>query len=85
MDEFLEELIESCTEIPKDKRKEIQKLISINIRNSVRNCKYDIMTLLINQANKNATIYDAVVLINKLYEDEETQKKTNGSMGSKGK
>ena len=83
MDEFLKELIESSTEIPKEKRIQIQQLIEFKIRKSVRKCKNDIMTLLIDQANKNATIYEAVVLINQLYENEENEK-TNGGLGSEG-
>ena len=77
MDEFLKQLIESSTEISLEKRNQILQLIDWNIRKSVRSCKHDIMTKLIEQANNNSTIYDAVVQINKLYEDEEAEKKTN--------
>jgi hypothetical protein len=77
MDEFLKQLIESSTEISLEKRTQILQLIDWNIRKSIRSCKHDIMAKLIDQANKNSTIYDAVVQINKLYEDEETEKKTN--------
>lgn len=77
MDEFLKELIESSTEISLEKRNQILQLIDWNIRKSVRSCKHDIMTKLIEAANKNSTIYEAVVKINKLYENEETEKKTN--------
>jgi hypothetical protein len=40
------------------------------------------MAILVEYANKNLSIYDAVVKINQLYQDEKTEEKTNGSLGS---
>ena len=82
MDEFLESLIQNLTDIPKEKRKEIQQLFEWNIKKEIRNCKRDIMTILVEHANKNLSIYDAVVKIDQLYQDEKTEEKTNGSLGS---
>lgn len=84
MDEFLKQLIENSFELSKEKRNQILQLIEWDLRKTVRKSKHDIMTLLINEASKNATIYDAVVKINQLYENEENEK-TNGSLGTEGK
>jgi endonuclease III-like uncharacterized protein len=82
MDDFLELLIDNLTDIPKEKRKEIKRLLESNIKREIRNCKRDIMAVLVEHANKNLSIYDSVVKINQLYEDEKTEEKTNGSLGS---
>jgi len=77
MDESLEELIQSLTEIPKDKKKEIIRLINWNINKNVKDCKRQIMATLVEHANDNLTIYEAVVKIDNLYQDEKTEETTN--------
>lgn len=81
MDEFLKQLIENSIEIPKERRNKILQMMEWNIRKSIRTCKHDIMTVLIEEANKNSTIYEAVVLINQIYENED-EEKTNRSLGT---
>lgn len=77
MDESLEELVQSLIEIPKDQRTEILKLIKWNINKELKDCKRQIMATLVESANNNLTIYEAVVKIDNLFNNETTEKKTN--------